>query len=248
MDRRLRALNYPHTEAFDASDTSKCIALTAWLEDRHIRQLKVEDRGPLRAGDAAALAAYLEELGAPADVRAAGPVACSFLLVVALGYEFADKREGLAPAPAAAPAPALAADEPALLALAAALGVAPNRGDAFATLQNCTKAARQVSAAARQREGAAAAAAAAAAAPAPAPAPAARRTRKAAELAPLGEATFPLGFGTDDSALDDAARVLRMLYVADLRKLQDAVNTTIVALQEFTANPKTDSRLGRVGH
>ena len=80
------------------------------------------------------------------------------------------------------------------------------------------------------------------------PAPAARRTRKAAELAPLGEATFPLGFGTDDSALDDAARVLRMLYVADLRKLQDAVNTTIVALQEFTANPKTDSRLGRVGH
>ena len=39
-----------------------------------------------------------------------------------------------------------------------------------------------------------------------------------------------------------------MLYVADLRKLQDAVNTTIVALQEFTANPKTDSRLGRVGH
>ena len=51
-----------------------------------------------------------------------------------------------------------------------------------------------------------------------------------------------------DAALDDAARVLRMLYVADLRKLQDAVNTTIVALQEFTANPKTDSRLGRVGH
>ena len=119
--------------------------------------------------------------------------------------------------------------------------MAPNR-DAFATLK-LPKAARQVSprpASARappppppQRP--------------PAPSPAARRTRSA-ELAPLGEATFPLGFGTDDSALDDAARVLRMLYVADLRKLQDAVNTTIVALQEFTANPKTDSRLGRVGH
>ena len=153
MERRLRALQYPKADAFDASDTSHCVALIAWLEDRHIRQLKVEDRSPLRAGDAAALAAYLEELGAPADVRAVGPIACSFLLMVALGYEFADKREGLAPAPAAAPAPALAADDPALLALAAALGVAPNR-DAFATLQNCTKAARQVSAAARQREGA----------------------------------------------------------------------------------------------
>ena len=122
MERRLRALQYPQTDAFDASDDASCIALIAWLEDRHIRQLKVEDRGPLRAGDAAALAAYLEELGAP-DVRAVGPIACSFLLMVALGYEFADKREGLAPAPAAAPAPALAADEPALLAAHLALPV-----------------------------------------------------------------------------------------------------------------------------
>ena len=71
MERRLRALQYPQADAFDASDNSHCVALIAWLEDRHIRQLKVEDRGPLRAGDATALAAYLEELGAPADVRAA---------------------------------------------------------------------------------------------------------------------------------------------------------------------------------
>ena len=189
----------------------------------------------------------MEELGAPADVRAVGPIACSFLLVVALGYEFADKREGLAPAPAAAPAPALAAADlgAARARRRARRGAesrrvrdAPELHQGGATGVGRGPPARGRRRRRRRRR----------AAPAPAPAPAARRTRKAAELAPLGEATFPLGFGTDDAALDDAARVLRMLYAADLRKLQDAVNTTIVALQEFTANPKTDSRLGRVGH
>ena len=63
----------------------------------------------------------------------------------------------------------------------------------------------------------------------------------------LGEAAFPLGFETGSAELDTAARVLRMLHVRELRRLQDAVNRAIVALQEFTANPKTDSRLGRVG-
>jgi RLL motif-containing protein 1 len=43
------------------------------------------------------------------------------------------------------------------------------------------------------------------------------------------------------------ARVMRMLHVQELRRLQDSVNATIVSLQEFTANPKTDARLGRVG-
>ena len=60
--------------------------------------------------------------------------------------------------------------------------------------------------------------------------------------------TFPLGFGSlGSAALDDAGRVLRMLHVRELRRLQDGVNAIVVGMQEFTANPKTDSRLGRVG-
>ena len=67
-------------------------------------------------------------------------------------------------------------------------------------------------------------------------------------LAGLGEAAFPLGFETGGSeALDAACRVLRMLHVQHLRRLQDAVNTAIVSMQEYTANPRTDARLGRVG-
>ena len=59
--------------------------------------------------------------------------------------------------------------------------------------------------------------------------------------------TFPLGFTTHDSTADHAAAIMRMLYVLDLRELQDAVNDLLVSVQEFTANPKTDASLGQVG-
>ena len=48
-------------------------------------------------------------------------------------------------------------------------------------------------------------------------------------------------------ALDDAAKVLRLLHIQELRDLQTKINETIVSVQSITANPKTDSRLGRVG-
>ena len=41
--------------------------------------------------------------------------------------------------------------------------------------------------------------------------------------------------------------MLRVLYVRQLRELQDAINKVVVSLQDMTANPKTDSRLGKVG-
>mmetsp|Transcript_57386 Transcript_57386/g.124735 ORF Transcript_57386/g.124735 Transcript_57386/m.124735 type:complete len:82 (+) Transcript_57386:464-709(+) len=59
--------------------------------------------------------------------------------------------------------------------------------------------------------------------------------------------SLPLGLNTGDSVVDAAATVLRLLYIADLRELQSSVNEIIVALQEFTADPKTDSRLGKLG-
>jgi RLL motif-containing protein 1 len=48
--------------------------------------------------------------------------------------------------------------------------------------------------------------------------------------------------------VDRAAKLLRLLYVADLRQTQNNVNEAISRMQQHTADPKTDSRLGRVGH
>jgi len=59
---------------------------------------------------------------------------------------------------------------------------------------------------------------------------------------------LPLGFSTGDPLVDCAAKILRLLYVADLRQTQNHVNEAISRMQQYTADPKTDSRLGRVGH
>jgi RLL motif-containing protein 1 len=50
-----------------------------------------------------------------------------------------------------------------------------------------------------------------------------------------------------DKALNEAAKILRLLHIKELRELQTRINETIVNIQKITANPKTDSSLGRVG-
>lgn len=56
-----------------------------------------------------------------------------------------------------------------------------------------------------------------------------------------------LGFDLNDSVLNQAAKILRLLYIHDLRNLQTKANELIVAVQTVTANPKTDTKLGKVG-
>ncbi|EDW95816.1 RNA transcription, translation and transport factor protein isoform X1 [Drosophila yakuba] len=63
---------------------------------------------------------------------------------------------------------------------------------------------------------------------------------------------FPFDKGNDvvssnDPALDLPMRILRLLQIQSLRELQTHINETIVAVQNITANPKTDTKLGKVG-
>lgn len=57
----------------------------------------------------------------------------------------------------------------------------------------------------------------------------------------------PLGLDTGDKALNQTALVLRLLHIDELRQLQNEVNRAIVDTQRLTANPITDTKLGRVG-
>lgn len=52
---------------------------------------------------------------------------------------------------------------------------------------------------------------------------------------------------TPDSAVNEAAKILRLLHISELRDLQTKINEAIVKVQAITANPKTDERLGKVG-
>jgi len=55
------------------------------------------------------------------------------------------------------------------------------------------------------------------------------------------------GFDTGDKVLNNIGRILRLLHLQNFRTFQNMINECIVAVQELTANPKTDQRLGQVG-
>ena len=50
-----------------------------------------------------------------------------------------------------------------------------------------------------------------------------------------------------DPAVEEAAKVIRLLHLHELRDLQTQINKAIVLVQKLTANPKTDQSLGKVG-
>jgi len=72
------------------------------------------------------------------------------------------------------------------------------------------------------------------------------------EIRPEDPADSPhrlsLGFTSGDPTVDRLSTAIRLLHVRDLRTLQHCINDAIAGMQAVTANPKTDSKLGRVGH
>ncbi|XP_069064736.1 RNA transcription, translation and transport factor protein isoform X2 [Pleurodeles waltl] len=64
---------------------------------------------------------------------------------------------------------------------------------------------------------------------------------------PIALEKHVLGFDTGDAVLNEAARILRLLHIEELRDLQTRINEAIVAVQAVIADPKTDYRLGKVG-
>lgn len=52
---------------------------------------------------------------------------------------------------------------------------------------------------------------------------------------------------SSDATLNEAAQILRLLHIEELRELQTKINEAIVAVQAIIADPKTDYRLGKVG-
>ena len=50
-----------------------------------------------------------------------------------------------------------------------------------------------------------------------------------------------------DPVLKEAVKILRLIHLHNLRELQSDINAAIETVQAATANPKTDTRLGKVG-
>ncbi|XP_014318333.1 RNA transcription, translation and transport factor protein isoform X3 [Myotis lucifugus] len=73
------------------------------------------------------------------------------------------------------------------------------------------------------------------------------KANQAKEGLPVALDKHILGFDTGDAVLNEAAQILRLLHIEELRELQTKINEAIVAVQAIIADPKTDHRLGKVG-
>ncbi|KAG6928658.1 hypothetical protein G0U57_007652 [Chelydra serpentina] len=73
------------------------------------------------------------------------------------------------------------------------------------------------------------------------------KANQSKEGLPVALEKHVLGFETGDAVLNEAAQILRLLHIEELRELQTKINEAIVAVQAIIADPKTDYRLGKVG-
>jgi len=244
--RKLTALNYPTPEKFDHNNQGVYRGLVVWLEDQKIRHYKIDDRASLRDIGSetwpAAFHQYLTDLACPIMSCSTAEI-LDWLLGCAVRFEYAEKletynkqtkelvRQNRSEQPkivSTNPLDNLDFTTPefraGVEALASSLKITKHP-DHLITLQAiCKLVATRLNPKALQNP---------------------------SSVVPQGEAypykEFSLGFDTGDPAVNEAAKILRLLHIQDMRLLQTRINECIVAIQAITANPKTDTRLGKVG-
>jgi len=241
--RKLQALDHHNPNGFTATDESQFRNLVIWLEDQKIRHYKIEDRSALRnvcAGNwEDSLKSYISDLGytGPLDQRL---VLTDWLLGYAVRLDYGDNidkfQNATSPgsqqncsAQSSNPLDGVDVNDPdfkaGVMSLAGLLQIPPHP-DHIQVLKAISIIVQQ------------------------------RLNKQAVEevqktgIKPVHQIPMDkidLGFETGDSISTEAAKILRLLHVKELRELQDSINEAIVNVQALTANPKTDTKLGKVG-
>ncbi|XP_077462165.1 RNA transcription, translation and transport factor protein [Stigmatopora argus] len=238
--RKLTALDYHSPAAFDCTDETQFRNIIVWLEDQKIRHYKIEDRGNLRnipnSDWPKAFHKYLQDVNCPFGVSERAE-AVDWLLGLAVRYEYGDNLDKYRDCPplqatsdirvTSDPLVHLDSDSPdfkaGVLALANILKI--QRHDDYLVMLKAIRILIQerlspeaIAKASQSREG-----------------------------VPVALDKHILGFDTGDATLNEAAQILRLLHIEELRELQTRINEAIVAVQAVIADPKTDHRLGKVG-
>ena len=252
--RKLKALGYHSIDKINVEKPVELKTLVVWLEDQKIRHYKIEDRQDLRSktGDKwmESYKKYLKALECPFDFTTNSLSCIEWLLELAIRCEFDDKVEEnpslkcgllgatgpLAAAPSSNVSSALDIDVKnpdfcgGLGALAKILGVTTHP-DPIVVLE-ATKVLIEerlsIEALKKAKD---------------------MKDKKddKDDTTTMKVTAKECGFDSGDLALDEAAKVLRLLHLSELRDLQTKINEVIVTLQQITADPKTDQRLGKVG-
>ncbi|KAM9432170.1 RNA transcription, translation and transport factor protein-like isoform 2-T2 [Salvelinus alpinus] len=237
--RKLTALDYHNPSGFDCKDETEFRNFIVWLEDQKIRHYKIEDRGNLRniptSGWHKSFEQYLRDVNCPFTVEERQE-SVDWLLGLAVRLEYGDNVEKYKNCP---PATATEAEKPSdplihldssnpdfkagVLGLASLLKI--QRHDDYLVMLKAIRILIQerltpeaIAKASQSKEG-----------------------------LPVALDKHILGFDTGDATLNEAAQILRLLHIEELRDLQTRINEAIVAVQAIIADPKTDHRLGKVG-
>ncbi|KAJ8598493.1 hypothetical protein CTAYLR_001356 [Chrysophaeum taylorii] len=213
----LEALECPF--AVDMSDRGSVMKLVRWIEDRKVRMWEIEDRRPLQRSDGfdEAFARYLKELGCEIEWPNADCIV--YLVAKAVECDYVDDEARIVADAEAWRLQRLKVEKRAL-EIDAACSCLGLEGDSLFLL----------GAAARLRDD-----------------DDAQGEEEAPPPPSLRPEAFPLGFDAGDAECDRVARSLRILYLLDLRRLQDSINDILVQAQNVVADPKTNASLGRVG-
>ncbi|XP_051283987.1 RNA transcription, translation and transport factor protein [Dicentrarchus labrax] len=238
--RKLTALDYHNPIGFDCKDETQFRNCIVWLEDQKIRHYKIEDRGNLRNIPSSdwpqAYQKYLQDVSCPFGFQERQE-ALDWLLGLAVRYEYGDnvdKYKNCEPfaasgdsAKAVDPLVNLDSNSPDFKAGVTALSniLKIQRHDDYLVMLKAIRILIQerlspeaITRASQNREG-----------------------------IPVTLDKHILGFDTGDATLNEAAQILRLLHIEELRELQTKINEAIVAVQSIIADPKTDHRLGKVG-
>lgn len=242
--RKLEALSYMKINDFNVLCDEDFRHLVVWLEDQVIRHYPIEERTPLRKVTTVewedAFTKYLNDIACPFSDR---EEIADWLLGLAVRLEYGDNVEKYKSITAesvnqnSASVPQVKPKNPLdnmdfessefkghVKALAQLLGVSPHPDHLETLSACCTVIQNSFSKEALEKK---------------------QNTKKGGKQSSVME--MPLGFETNDPVLDKAAKILRLCFIHDLRDLQTKINEIIVSVQNITANPKTDTRLGKVG-
>lgn len=250
--RKLEILGYA-ADSVDYEDPDQVHELIEWLEDHHIRRYKIEDRTGIRATDLEvwqpAMSKYLLDLGCTL-VLGEAPLKeiIDWLLdhAIALLYSANKQAQSLTSKAlleireerdrrqrASDPLNSLDfhsdAAKAGIESLRSLLGIAAYPDPDVVLKASCKFIVSNLSDEAIAE---------------------ANKKNKAGAAQPMVMqlSRFDMGMlSSKDGGVDAAVRALRLNHLENLREVQTEINEAIVAVQELTADPKTDKRLGKVG-
>nr|XP_022329450.1 UPF0568 protein C14orf166-like [Crassostrea virginica] len=245
--RKLTALGYQEPNSLKVEDEKEFRNFILWLEDQKIRHYKIEDRAELRNIKSSdwikAYERYLQDLGCPYQQSERINVA-EWILAYAIRLEYGDNVEQyksvdpstIAMSAEADRGPSTNSTNPldtldfndadfkaGITSLSMILQIPPHNDHLEQLKAICMVVRDRLSQEGLKRFS----------------------TESQGEQLPLDQTD--LGFDTGDYIINEAAKILRLIHIKNLRDLQTQINSAIVGVQALIANPKTDSRLGKVG-